>query len=466
MINKESFVISHYGDIFSAYRKIKVIGEGAYGEVFRLQKKSTGEFFACKQILKSKIENLQIFTNEIHTLKAVDHPNIIKLYDIYEDKEYYYLIMEECMGGNFFDKICNKSKEQQMYSEREAALIFKQILEAVNYLHKHEICHRDIKPDNILFSTIEEDSPIKLIDFGFSEIFCKENSLMEDSMGTIFYMAPEVLQGKYTLKCDIWACGIILYVMLTGEAPFFSCDKNELIEKIISMDFYTGNPKLEYFSKELNLILKSIFTIEKKRPSAEQLLQSKWITTLAPNPTDAMTKINWDHLMHYSKLNLVQKCVINFSAFRLSDTETGEIVKMYKSLDENNDGVISIQEVSKGAKKSPYFKSKYSMTDLSTMYYEMDVDRNGYLGYNEFVSALIPYDLVLTKDKILDCFQNFDSDRNRKIRLNEFLDMINPQNEKETEKIKKLFHKFDKNGDGDIVFNEFYDGVMDIKPEL
>ena len=115
---------------------------------------------------KRQITNKARLKTEIDLLRAVDHPNIIKLYDIYEDSIFLYLIMEECLGGEFFDRLAVRAKQLNMYTEKDAAKIFKQILEAVNYLHAHGVCHRDLKPENILFSTIEEDSHLKLIDFG------------------------------------------------------------------------------------------------------------------------------------------------------------------------------------------------------------------------------------------------------------------------------------------------------------
>ena len=133
--------------------------------------------------------------------------------------------MEECTGGELFDRLAKRAKENKMYTEKDAAKILKQILQAVNYLHVHGVCHRDLKPENILFSTIEENSPIKLIDFGLSKIFNGEDDEMKGAVGTTFYMAPEVINDKYNEKCDIWSCGIILYIMLCGKPPFYS--KNE-----------------------------------------------------------------------------------------------------------------------------------------------------------------------------------------------------------------------------------------------
>ena len=158
MIRKSHFIGEHIADINNYYEFIKELGKGSYGQVLRCQNKETGNVYACKKMSKKKIKNKKQFQTELNLLRTTDHPNIIKLYDIYEDNKYIYLIMEECNGGEFFDSLAKRAKEKNMYTEKECARIFKQILEAVNYLHAHGVCHRDLKPENILFSNVADDS--------------------------------------------------------------------------------------------------------------------------------------------------------------------------------------------------------------------------------------------------------------------------------------------------------------------
>ena len=167
-----------------------------------LSKQRNRQCLRLQENVQKKIKNKKQFQTELDLLKATDHPNIIKLYDIYEDAHYIYLIMEECNGGEFFDSLTKRAKEKNMYTEKECAKIFKQILEAVNYLHAHGVCHRDLKPENILFSNVADDSSLKLIDFGLSKVLDGENQL-KGAVGTTFYMAPEVIEGKYNEKCDL-----------------------------------------------------------------------------------------------------------------------------------------------------------------------------------------------------------------------------------------------------------------------
>ena len=170
-----------------------------------------------------------------------------------------------------------------MYTEKDAAKIFKQILEAVNYLHAHGVCHRDLKPENILFSTLAEDSSIKLIDFGLSKVFKGDKTIMKGAVGTTFYMAPELITGNYNEKCDIWACGVILYIMLCGKPPFYSQDEEELKKKICSMDFNFNYVEFDKISDDAKNLIKSILIKAKDRPSASDILNSSWIKENAPH---------------------------------------------------------------------------------------------------------------------------------------------------------------------------------------
>jgi calcium-dependent protein kinase len=346
-----------------------------------------------------------------------------------------------------------------MYTEKDAARIFKQLLGAVNYLHAHGVCHRDIKPENILFSTIDEESPLKLIDFGLSKIFNGDDNTMKGIVGTTFYMAPEVLTGKYNEKCDVWACGVILYIMLCGKPPFYSKDENELRHKICEMKYDFNFQEFQNVSEEAKDLIKSILVSKEIRPSIQEVLEHKWIKENAPNSTNKVLNIDWFHIKKYSQLNLMQKCVINFTAFHLTEDETRQFVEMFNSLDENNDGVLTIEEIQNGIEKCQ-FGMKINTDDMIEMFNEMDVDKNGLINFTEFISALMDYEKYIKKEQLLECFKSYDTDGSGTISFEEFCDMIKPQDEEEKKKLFDLYKKYDENNDGEIDFNEFVDGFL------
>lgn len=172
----------------------------------------------------------------------IDHPNIIKLYEVFEDARYVYLVMEECSGGELFDRIFERIENKNLYTEKEAAGIFKQLMSAVCHCHAQKICHRDLKPDNMLFSNKSPDAPVKVIDFGLGKIYSNGNNRMTNKVGTVYYIAPEVIEGNYDEKCDIWSSGVILYIMLTGEPPFNGPTDDEICRKIVSRKFSFPSP--------------------------------------------------------------------------------------------------------------------------------------------------------------------------------------------------------------------------------
>ena len=453
MINKSRFIGEHIDKVEKSYEFIKELGKGSYGQVFRCQNKINGNVYACKKMSKKKIKNKDQFKTEINLLRATDHPNIIKLYEIYEDNKYIYLIMEECSGGEFFDSLAKRAKEKKMYTEKECAKIFKQILEAVNYLHAHGVCHRDLKPENILFSNVADDSCLKLIDFGLSKVIEGDKNL-KGAVGTTFYMAPEVITGNYNEKCDIWACGVILYIMLCGKPPFYSQNEEELKKNICSMKYTFDYPEFKKVSHDAIDLIKKILVPPEKRLSAAEILQTPWIKENAPHATGENLKQNWEHIEKYSKLNLVQKSIINFTAFHLTSKETKEFVELFKSLDENSDGVLSIEEIKKGVEQSKFGAKGDNIVKI---FEEMDIDKNGLINYTEFISALMDYDKI-KENQILACFNSYDTDESGKISFKEFCDMIKPQSEEEKKELKDLYDEFDTDGDGEISLKEFKEG--------
>ena len=160
---RETFVQKAEGKLLDSYDVIKQLGKGGYGKVYEIRHKTTKEIRACKQLSKLDIKNLEKFKREIEILKKLDHPNIIKLYEVFESDRSLYLVMEECKGGEVFDRIIERIQAKQMYSERDAAIIIQQVMSCIQYCHNRDICHRDLKPENLLYLNkgSEKDNRIK-----------------------------------------------------------------------------------------------------------------------------------------------------------------------------------------------------------------------------------------------------------------------------------------------------------------
>ena len=211
---------------------------------------------------------------EVEILKKLVHPNIMQIFEFYEDKKNFYIITEFCEGGELFDKIIEKGT----FSENEAAWIMKQLLSAVNYIHSNNIVHRDLKPENILLDTKKENI-IKIIDWGTARFFDKSKK-MNRINGTPYYIAPEVLAEKYDEKCDIWSCGVIMYIMLCGYPPF-NAESDELILEKIKKGKFSFPPE-EWDSVSplaKDLVTKMLEFHPSKRLSANEALTHKWLVS-------------------------------------------------------------------------------------------------------------------------------------------------------------------------------------------
>lgn len=162
-------------------------------------------------------------------MQQLDHPNVIKLYEYFEDEENVYLVCELCAGGELFDRII----KAEFFEEDQAAEIFRQILQALNYCHTQNIVHRDLKPENFLFQTEADDSDLKIIDFGLSKIMEGGRiHRMKTRAGTPYYISPEVLAGNYDVSCDMWSAGCMLYILLCGYPPFYGDNNQEILEMV------------------------------------------------------------------------------------------------------------------------------------------------------------------------------------------------------------------------------------------
>jgi calcium-dependent protein kinase len=195
--------------------------------------------------------------NEINILKNLDHPNIVKMYESFEDEKRYYIVTEICKGGELFDEIIARGK----FTEKDAAVLMKQVLSCVNYCHKNNIVHRDLKPENVLLEANKDFDQIKIIDFGTSLQF-DPSKFLDEKLGTPYYIAPEVLNKKYNEKCDIWSCGVILFIILSGVPPFNGANDQEIMKNVKIGKFSFSDPCWTNVSDKAKDLIKKLLTYD------------------------------------------------------------------------------------------------------------------------------------------------------------------------------------------------------------
>ena len=447
---RETFIKKAGGKLLESYDIIRQLGKGGFGKVYEVRHKKTGEIRACKHLSKLNINNLEKFKNEIELLRKMDHPNIIKLYEIFESDRSLYLIMEECKGGEIFSKIIERINAKLMYSEKDAANIIKQVISCINYCHNKNICHRDLKPENLLYlkDGPEKDNIIKVIDFGLSQNANK----LKSKVGTAYYVSPEVLRGNYTEKCDIWSVGVILYILLTGEPPFNGPNDQIIYSKILKFDVKFPEQKWKYISKEVKDLLQNHMLVpENRRYTAKQVLEHIWFKNAPDTPLNQLG-FNVHFFIDYIQASNFKKMSLMFIASRLDENEINNLKNFFTSFDKNKDGQISYEELRLGLLQLK--SNKISERDIYFLFQTLDVDKSGKIDYTEFIAATLQRSNYLRNDRLLEAFLNFDKDKNGKITKDELLIALKGEKSQEN-LIRKFISDVDKNHDGKIDYNEF-----------
>ena len=465
-INKESFVSIYKGDITQYYEIIKKIGEGGYGKIYKVKNKESGDIRAMKQILKSKIPDIEKFQNEIKILSMVDHPNIVRLFEVIEDDKYFNLFQELCTGGELLSKV------QKPLKEKEIAKIFKQIMSAIAYCHEKSIVHRDMKLENILFSTESEDSPIKIIDFGLSVLLgkkdVKENEVtdlkkygfkrMTTKVGTIYYMSPEVIKGNYDEKCDIWACGVILYTLLAGYPPFNGQTDKDIYNMISKMSFDFEQPVWKGVSKYAKELIKKMLSPAKSRYTAEEVLNSKWLSVKTKKNDEKINYyLDYKHIEKYKSYNKFKQAILTFIASRLSSEESDKIRNIFCSIDESQKGFITYEDFSNyliNECNIDEFSDKQN--EIKKAFKSVDIDQNNAIDYTEFLAANIDDNIYLKEEKLKEAFRKFDLEDVGYIKKEDIIRVLKLDNLEDKDKIaNKIIEENDFDKDGKINFNDF-----------
>jgi calcium-dependent protein kinase len=448
--SRENFVGETKGKLLDSYEVIKQLGKGGYGKVYEVKNIKTGEVRACKHLSKLNIKNLEKFRREIEILKQMDHPNIIKLYEVYESDRSLYLVMEECKGGEIFDRIIKHIQDKKMYTERDAAKIFEQVMSCIAYCHNKNICHRDLKPENLLFLNEGEgeDNRLKVIDFGLSQA-CDR---LKTKVGTAYYVSPEILNGNYTHLCDIWSAGVILYILLSGDPPFNGPNDNAIYTKIAEMKFKFPENKWKNISNEAKDLICHMIVPEKDRYTAEQVLKHPWFKNASNVPLSDIEFNSNNLFLNFVNGSFIKKMGLMFIASRLDENEIDKLKQIFSGFDKGKDGQISFEELQKGLLEIK--SSHFTEEELREKFNSIDVDKNGKIDYTEFIAATIEEANYNKKERLLEAFQNFDKDGNGQISKSELLETLKAKKCQEKE-VEKFIKAVDKDGNGKISFEEF-----------
>jgi len=391
-------------DIFKIYVFGEKIGAGSFSSVVKANTKIDDKVYAVKIINKSKVSNKKNeFLNEIRILQKLDHPNIIKLYEIYESQDKFYLVMEFLSGPNLSKRI----EKEGNISEYFIASVLYKILSAINYCHSIGICHRDIKPENIMFNYKE----VKIIDFGLSKKFHSGVAKFKSFLGTPYYVAPEVIKQEYSFNCDVWSIGATAFKIITGQPPFPNFDKDILFHNILhSEPNYNLTIWGSYSGEAKDFVRLLLEKNPDKRPEPEQALSHCFFNIIKKETHNCsnLDKQVLQKLIHFNKQYKFKCLIMEIIVQIIEDDQITKLNKLFHAIDLNHEGFISLEELQKAFEKSGI---EVNSNDVNNIIKQIDLDKNGRVNYSEFLIATLDLKKLLQNSKnLITLFQFFDVD--------------------------------------------------------
>lgn len=473
------FISRNRKDFDEEYKFIQVLNKGTKFKLSKVLHFLTNQHRACKQLYKSNlkfIDGEKEFKKEVEFIADLDHPNIPKLFEYFVEDKCYLLILELATGSELLTHIENVDN----FSERQAAMIMEQLFSCLNYLHARDIIHQNILPENIYLETNKiGDYNVKLVNFEKARLFNGNNSSLNPisrresvdvnnihnniSIVNLYFIAPEVLEGKIGKESDIWSCGVIMYLLLSGYPPFFSEDENELVELIKKGKFDMNGQDWQNISKDAKSLITSLLTVNpKKRISAEQAIKHSWISHLNEERNSEREKNNLLKINHkitkFSSQQKLEQAAIAFIVHQNSSNNTAkQLREIFKMMDTSGDGRLTLQELNDGYEK--YFKNtNMTKKEFEELVSSIDKDQSHYIEFEEFLATFINKEMLLSEKNLEYAFKCFDTDKSGKLNTTEIKKILGvmSSNDKSNDKlVEQIILENDANKDGEISFIEF-----------
>ncbi|CAI0425353.1 unnamed protein product [Linum tenue] len=394
-------------NIEERYLVDRELGRGEFGVTYLCIDRESRDLLACKSISKRKLRtavDVEDVRREVAIMKHLPrNSSIVSLKEACEDDNAVHLVMELCEGGELFDRIVARGH----YTERAAAAVTRTIVEVVQLCHKHGVIHRDLKPENFLFANKKENSPLKAIDFGLSIFFKPEpitfvGERFSEIVGSPYYMAPEVLKRNYGPEIDIWSAGVILYILLCGVPPFWA--------------------------------------------------EHSWLQNAKKAPNVPLGDVVKSRLKQFSMMNRFKRKALRVIADFLSVEEVEDIKEMFKKMDTDNDGIVSIEELKVGLRN----QSQLAEPEVQLLIEAVDTNGKGTLDYSEFLAVSLHLQRMAHDEHLRKAFSYFDKDGNGYIEPEELRDALMEDGADDcTDVANDIFQEVDTDKDGKISYDEF-----------
>lgn len=423
-------------EVYDGVHTGPVLGSGISGLVRLVTHKATGVKYAVKCLdlgLVDTADGLAQLREEIFIMCQLDHPNIVRLEEVYESHSEIYLVQELCLGGELFDRL--DEQPDYHYTEAECARLVKQLLCAVRYLHSKGIIHRDLKLENFIFSSTAKDSELKMIDFGLSKHF-RYGEVQHEAVGTPYTVAPEVIRGSYDECCDIWAIGVIAFLLLSGEPPFGGCGGPEPLMTVranILACSYAFEPAeiWDLVSQGAKDFITSLLVTDpQQRPTARDAQKLPWLrewadrtrsegdNVLNPNVVKA--------LVNFKEYSDMRKLLCEVLSFTLLPEQIRELRKEFEKMDTDGSGEISLAALKEVLVTNAVAGSLGALTEeeVEDIFNAMRVKKTETrIHWHEFIAAGLSQCKVDDRNLRL-AFDRLDSNHKGYVTLDDIMDLL------------------------------------------
>ncbi|RLN52543.1 hypothetical protein BBJ29_005743 [Phytophthora kernoviae] len=430
------------------------IGTGHFGCVKHAVSKKSGKEWAVKVVKLSNEVDKDALRNEINILKRLHHPQIVRVIGSYEDKEHMYMIMQLCKGKELYEHVYQDGRK---FSEDDVRKIIRALLRALAFLHSNFITHRDLKLENLLLENADNPGSLRLCDFGLSTRF-KRGEKLAKSLGTIDYVAPEVLDGDYNEKCDLWSVGVLCFELLTGVSPFHAATIDETMGNIYDGALIFENDVWSKFTPNAILFIKSLVKENvDQRLSAEQALNHKWFTEGDMKSADGSgaARLQSDkrmlltNMLSFSQCRKMKQTALLSVALGISEEHIQQemAAEVFHSMDQTKKGSLTRDEFC-----SALMECGVSNADAVELFSRINQSKSGNINFLEFMAAVMDQ-RDIGQSTIKEAFSILDGEKQGRLSIVGLQDVF--KNSMVAEEVKEMIASVDTKGDGYVDFEAF-----------
>lgn len=415
----------HHRDVSKDYKVSanKVLGTGCSGKVVLATSLAGGRKCALKRIKKNSVapKVLQQLINEVEICLTLDHPNVVRLNDVYDTNQEIALLTEVLDGGELFGRLA----EVKIFPEPLAAETTRQMLRALGYLHSHDIVHRDIKLENIMYESDAVDSPLKFIDFGFAKVW-DSSKLMQASCGSVAYVSPDVLRGQgYTSKCDLWSLGVIVFMLLSGYPPFHGSD-DKMKMKIVAADVDWNHPRrwAKVSESAMDFVRGLLVQSPASRLDTQAALNHPWLTSTAlTNSRPVLSAAQLRSIDSYAGAPLFRRAILQLVARELAPDDVSDLRRTFLEMAGDEEGTVRLSELKAAIRgdastqpvdsdpKTPARQLRRAKTEqLHELFHVMDVNGDEQVYYSDFLAATMNEEQKFGEVNLHSAFRRLDAD--------------------------------------------------------